>query len=517
MHDALSPSELADALPEPLLLVSSRGTLLSANRAAAALLGVPAQSLANRRLAELVLESEEAVQELLTSCSRSRSMLPSSLTFVGPAGEPLACTCQGAVARPRSASGDAQVLLRVAVKASATDRFLLLKERIEQLSREISRRRMAEAALLEAKEWYRVTLESIGDAVVVTDREGRVTFMNAVAQELTGWPLQDAERRHLDEVFVIVNDETRASVESPVSKVLRLGGIVGLANHTLLIRRDGSELPIDDSGAPIRSADGTLGGVVLVFRDLSERYRLERELVHKTRRLEETDRRKDEFLSMLAHELRNPLAPLRNGVHLLSTRYAQVQGVGRLAGMMGRQIEHMVRLVDDLLDVARLTRGAIRLQTEHMRLADAIEQAAEMSRPHMDSRGLRFTVALPPPTVWVDGDRTRLVQVVSNLLSNAAKFTPPGGSVQLGYMSEGGQAVVSVIDTGAGIEAELLPRIFELFVQGDATLERSSGGLGIGLTIAQSIAHMHGGDIEASSRGPGQGSEFVLRLPLLEA
>nr|WP_255520218.1 PAS domain S-box protein [Ramlibacter aurantiacus] len=502
-------------MQEAVVVLDATGALCMVNRAASRVLSRDPDQLMGRHLRELVSEDPERVQAFLARCARTRSASPESLRFIVPGQDPVTLRCEGSLMSPRSEAGPALVLLRLRPREVKYDQFLLLKQRIDQLSHEISRRRAAEVSLMETKEWYRVTLESIGDAVIVTDPQGRVTFLNAVAEELTGWTRADAGGRHLDEVFVIVNDETREPVESPVTKVLRMGGIVGLANHTLLLRKDGHELPIDDSGAPLRAADGQLLGVVLVFRDLTERYRLERELSIKARDLADADRRKDEFLSMLAHELRNPLAPLRSGVRLLSIRHGDLPDIARLAGIMGRQVNHMVRLVDDLLDVARLTRGSLNLQKQPTRLSDVVERAAEMVRATMDERGIHFQFALPPTEAVVDADAHRLVQVLGNLLANAAKFTPPGGQVDVGAYATRDEVVVSVIDTGMGIEPELLPHIFELFKQGDASLGRSHGGLGIGLSVARTIVHMHGGTIDASSRGPGQGSEFVVRLPLL--
>jgi CheY-like chemotaxis protein len=256
-------------------------------------------------------------------------------------------------------------------------------------------------------------------------------------------------------------------------------------------------------------------GVVLVFRDLSERHAFQRQLALKTQQLEEADRRKDEFLSMLAHELRNPIAPLSNGVQLLKRQHGSDPSIQRLAQMMERQVTHMVRLVDDLLDVARLTRGTIELRRRPVALSQAIDQAVETSSHAIESHGLSLLVDRPPGHIETNADLTRLVQVFANLLSNAAKFSTPGGIVRVGWRLEAGQAVVSVSDSGVGIDAQLLPHVFDVFVQGDRTLDRSRSGLGIGLSIARNIVQMHGGAIEANSAGPGLGSTFTVRLPLV--
>lgn len=509
-------SDLADMLPEPTLLVTSDGRLAFANKAAAALFKLASAHLVGELLSRFVVESEAAIADLLKAGSRTSSPVPCSLTVAQQQGAMVRCRCECAIYRPRSPDSPALILLRLTRKEVASSQFLLLKQRIEALSKEIARRRYAEAALRETTARYRVTLESIGDAVIATDASGRITFMNAVAERLTGWPLADGRGLHLDRVFVIVNEATREVVESPVAKVLRIGGVVGLANPTILIKADGSELAIDDSGAPIRDDHGAIIGVVLVFRDLSERHAFEHELLEKTRLLQETERRKDVFLSMLAHELRNPLAPLSSGVRLLEKRYPEVPGLPALAQMMERQVAHMVRLVDDLLDVARLTKGRIDLRKHQVEINEVFSRAVELTRPLFEARALRLVVTPTPTAAIVEADLTRLVQVFANLLSNAAKFSADGGVVHMGSRFEGHQVVAFVRDSGLGIDPELLPHVFELFVQGDQSLDRSRSGLGIGLTIARSVLDLHQGSIEARSDGLGRGSEFVVRLPLAE-
>jgi PAS domain S-box-containing protein len=509
--------ELADLFPEALLLAAGDGTLLAVNSAAGELLGRSAADVTGRPLWAFCADEPSAVAALLKAGSRTRKLVPGGLTLRHRDGGAIACRCEAAVLRPRSDKATASVLLRLVRKEAAVSQFLVLNQRIDELSREIVRRQQLEVELRAATEHLRVTLESIGDAVIATDSSGRITFMNPVAERLTGWPVDRAAGRHLDEVFVIVNEQTREPVESPVAKVLRHGGVVGLANHTVLLRPDGTELPIDDSGAPIRDEAGTVRGVVLVFHDVSERNALQRELLAKTQRLEEAGRRKDEFLSMLAHELRNPLAPLSLGVQVLERKHGGVPGVSPLTQMMGRQISHMVRMVDDLLDASRLTRGVIELRVQRIALREVLEQAVEMSQPLIEGKSLSWSMDPVPAGALLEGDLTRLIQVFANLLSNAAKFTPAGGSIHLGVGVDAGQARVSVKDSGAGIPAGLLPHVFELFVQGDRTLDRAQGGLGIGLTIVRSIVEMHAGRVQALSAGPGLGSEFVVTLPLAPA
>jgi PAS domain S-box-containing protein len=621
-------------------------------------------------------------------------------------------------------------------------------------ARNLRERAAAASALFDQKELLETTLASIGDAVITTDPAGRVRFLNTIAQQLTGWTQQDAAGRPLGDVFPIVNETTRAPVENPALRALREGRIVGLANHTVLLARDGSERPIDDSGAPIRDATGRIAGAVLVFRDVTEQRRAHRELlasearksailetaldcimtidehgrilefnpacertfgrlragalgrdviellapaVHRQRvrrdlarllgdgpdsilgrrvevralradgsdfpielsvvaipdgdrpvftaylrdigerkdaertiqhllgvertrserlarlaaasatinaaltpasvlgvvsreaklvleaddatialdaaaaagpagtlsvplrgrgghalgtlcltrddrpfeaedavvleqlarlaavalenarlyeELREGDRRKDEFLAMLAHELRNPLAPIRNALRILQFG-TDVAAADRARAMIERQVGQMVRLVDDLLDVSRISRGKLTLRRERVELARVIEAALETSRPSIAAGGHELEIALPDEPLWVDGDATRLAQIFLNLLNNAAKYTRSPGRIRLVAERAGDGVAVHVRDTGIGIARDMLPRVFDMFMQVDErSPDRGESGLGIGLTLVKQLVEMHDGTVEARSDGPGTGSEFVVRLPL---
>jgi PAS domain S-box-containing protein len=507
--------KVADLLPEPMMLVTADGMILAANRACGERLGTFPEPLQGNRLQDFTSDPPAEVAVYLRDCSRSRQLVLGALRF--PASSSSAVwRCEGEVYRPRKEGEPALLLLRLQPRESVVQRFLLLNQRVDALNREIVRRREVEAALRDQREWLRVTLESIGDAVIATDSLGRVTFLNPTAEALTGWPAGEATGRLLDEIFDIVNEETRKPVESPVTKVLREGMVVGLANHTVLIARDGREIPIDDSAAPIRGEAGEFLGVVMVFHDMSERRNLERELHRRAERLMETDRRKDEFLAMLGHELRNPLAPIRNALYLLGMPGASAENVARVRKMMERQVEHMVRLVDDLLDVSRITRGKIDLRKDAVEITTLVRRTVETFEPQAKAGGLDLHLSLPIEPVVVEADPTRLDQVMINLLNNALKFTPSGGLIEVDVRLQDGGLRISVRDTGVGIEPELLSEIFEPFLQGSRSLDRSQGGLGIGLTLVRTLVEMHGGAVTAHSEGAGQGSELVVLLPLPE-
>jgi PAS domain S-box-containing protein len=642
--------------------------------------------------------------------------------------------------------------------------------------------RRAQVRAYEHREVLRVTLRSIGDAVIATDVTGHITYMNPVAEKLTGWAEHEAQGQSLDSVFRIVNEETRQPVENPAIKALSAGVVGGLANHTVLIGKDGRECPVDDSAAPISDEHGHVSGCVLIFRDVTAQRRVEsdkvdqllttrllasiiessddaiisktlngiiqswnaaaqrlfgytadqaigrhislvipperiaeedhivsqlkagkridhfeterlrsdggrilvsltispikddagtvigaskivrdvtrqRQAEHRERQLlaeaasanakfhaffeqgalfagimdvdgtlleanrlsleacgftreqvigkpfwegpwwspsqplveqiraasgeaaagqtfhaempyfvadgsqrlaevtiqpirdesgrvlflaptgqdvterkrlednlrrlaadlSEADRRKNEFLAMLAHELRNPLAPISNATRALRLSDGQDGGLQAASAMLERQVGQMARLVDDLLDMSRITRGKIELRKERVELAPIVHQAVEAVVAQYRSMNHELTVTLPPQPVHLEADPARLAQVIGNLLNNACKFTDRGGHVWLTVDREGDQAVIRVRDTGIGIAADDRSRLFEMFAQVDTSLERSRDGLGIGLTLVRTLVEMHGGTVQVHSEGLGRGSEFTIRLPVAAA
>ncbi|MEO7775478.1 MAG: PAS domain S-box protein [Steroidobacteraceae bacterium] len=519
-------------------------------------------------------------------------------------------------------------------------------------------RRQAERELLEAKqvlqsrteeleqqrEWFEVTLASIGDAVITTDMEGRLTFINSMAESMTGWSSEDARGQVLARVCRLIDQDTRQPVDDPIARVLLTGTVVEIAGNTSLLRKDGSEIVIEDSAAPIRDHRGKLAGVVLVFRDVTQRRRDERALrrseqllsdffenaavglhwvgpdgivirvnqteldllgytreeyvgrhiaefhadshviddildklsrgqtlegyqaqlrckdgsikhvlissnvlwedgnfIHTrcftrdisaqkiaelalreeitTRQnaeamLRETDRRKDEFLATLAHELRNPLAPIRQAA-LISTAPQATDAQRRWSHeVINRQVQHMSLLLDDLLDISRVTRGVLELRPKMAELASVVEAAVETARPLIEAKQHRLTIDVPPTSVMFAGDPLRLAQVLSNLLTNAAKYTDPAGEIRLAAIVATDQITITVTDTGIGLPQHALTDIFLMFSQVQSSHDRTEGGLGIGLALAKGLVQLHGGEIEARSAGLGRGSEFIVRLPL---
>jgi signal transduction histidine kinase len=244
---------------------------------------------------------------------------------------------------------------------------------------------------------------------------------------------------------------------------------------------------------------------------------LEERVKERTEDLKEAGHRKDQFLATLAHELRNPLAPLRNALQIMRLASNDPEAVELARAIMERQVQNLVRLIEDLMDVSRITRSKIQLRKERLDLATVVKSGIEISRPHIEAAGHQLTVVLSPAPMYLHADPVRLAQVVANLLNNATKYTEPGGRIWLTVERNGDQAVVRVRDTGIGIPAEMLAEIFDLFVQVPSSLERSQGGLGIGLMLVKSLVEMHDGTVEAHSAGPRQGSEFIVRLPVASA
>jgi PAS domain S-box-containing protein len=305
----------------------------------------------------------------------------------------------------------------------------------------------------------------------------------------------------------LIHPDEKASVKAILSNHLEGRTHFYECEHRMR-HKDGSWRWILDRGQVVaRDAEGRAVRAIGTHTDVTARREAEDAL-------READRRKDEFLATLAHELRNPLAPIRTALQVFRKTVASNPTTDRLLAMMDRQMTHLVRLVDDLLEVSRITRGKIELRKERIALGTVIQHALETSRPLIEARHHGLEVSLPPEPLPVEADSVRLTQVFANLLNNAAKYTEPGGTLRVGVARHGDEVEVSIRDSGVGIAPDLLPRVFDLFTQADLSLERSQGGLGIGLALVRHLVAMHGGTVTARSEGPGRGSEFVVRLPM---
>jgi PAS domain S-box-containing protein len=393
---------------------------------------------------------------------------------------------------------------------------------------DVTEERRAVEALAEQREWFQTTLHSIGDAVIATDSNGNVVFMNPVAEHLTGWKSAAAQGLGCAEVFRIVNEQTRTPVENPVARVLREGIVVGLANHTVLLGADGVERPIDDSGAPIRGLDGRILGAVLVFRDVTERRRAEdqksaslaeRERLLESERLaraeaERANRLKDDFVATVSHELRTPLNAILGWAQLLTKRQPDSQTLRHGIDVIERNTRIQAHLISDLLDLSRIISGKLRLELEPVNLADVVIHAIQTIKPSADAKRIEIRQVFDGAIPDTVGDPARLQQIVLNLLSNAVKFTLKEGTVTVTLRRIDSHAEIAVSDSGVGIRPEILPFLFDRFRQGDTVMTRRFGGLGLGLAITKQLAEAHGGIVSAFSEGEGKGATFAVRLPI---
>jgi PAS domain S-box-containing protein len=365
---------------------------------------------------------------------------------------------------------------------------------------ELADRLRAEEELRTSERLYRGIGESIEYGVWICDAEGRNLYASESFLRLVGLTQEEGSRYGWTDVL---HPDDVAETVTAWQDCVRTGARWDREHRFRGV--DGRWYPVLARGVPVRNERGEITAWVGINLDISDLKQVENEL-------RDADRRKDEFLATLAHELRNPLAPIRNGLEVLK-RATNPEALAAARDMMERQCEQMVRLLDDLLDVSRISRGAVELRRERVDLAAVVLRAVETSRPLLQQAGHELTVSMPPIPVFVEADVTRLSQVFANLLNNAAKYTERGGTVRLTVDRQGDDVVVSVKDDGVGIPSDLLPLVFEMFVQVDRSLERTHGGLGIGLTIARRLVEMHGGTIEALSAGTGAGSEFVVKLP----
>jgi len=356
--------------------------------------------------------------------------------------------------------------------------------------------------------YTRSLIESNIDALITTDPRGIITDVNKQMEALTGCTRDELIGAPFKDYFT---DPERA--EAGIKRVL---GESKLTDYELTARaRDGKETVVSYNATTFHDRGRKLQGVFAAARDVTERKRYEQSL-------QEADRRKNEFLAMLAHELRNPLAPMRNALHVMRLTESRErqrpkdEAAQSAHAMMERQVEQMVRLVDDLLDVSRVSRGKIELRRARIELQAAVLHTVEVMRPQCKILNHTLTVTLPAQPLFLNADATRLAQVLGNLLNNACKFTDRGGQIGLSVECDGKEVVIRVRDNGVGITTDQLPRIFDMFVQVDTSLERSASGLGIGLTLVKTLVEMHGGTVEAHSAGIGKGSEFVLRLAIMD-
>ena len=382
-----------------------------------------------------------------------------------------------------------------------------------------ARRREAELTL-------EATLASIGDGVIVTDEDGRVMFLNRVAEKLTGWTFREAANRHVTDVYATETEDTRRRAGNPIERALSEGTVVALGNHAMLIARDGSEQPIADSAAPITDANGRTLGAVLVFRDASIQRNAEealkqqaeerQQLLERERsaraEAERANRLKDEFLATLSHELRTPLNAVLGWSQMLTRRHLTAEQQKQALAAIHRNAQSQARIVDEVLDLSRIVTGRLALTSEPVDLTEIVRTTVQSFNPAVLARRQQLRLDLAPEAE-VAGDPHRLRQIVWNLLSNATKFTPEGGTIMVRVSAAQGHVELTVTDNGQGIDHSFLPYVFDRFRQADSSTTRGHGGLGLGLALVRELVEAHGGTAAAMSDGLGKGTTLRLTFP----
>jgi PAS domain S-box-containing protein len=388
------------------------------------------------------------------------------------------------------------------------------RKQIRDRERELTRK------LQENEQEFRATFDNAASGIVRTDGQGRFAAVNDRLCKMLGYSREELQRLTVREL-THPDDRPRSD---ELNAQIKDGRVQMVHYEKRYLRRDGSILWVQVGLSGVRDQAGRYLYSVGTVIDISDRKAAEEQLRLKVadlkaanELLQRTDRQKDEFLAVLSHELRNPLAPIRNSLYILDRAVPGSEQARRAQATIDRQVNHMARLVSDILDVSRMARGKIVLRPERIDLRDVVGRTVEDHRSIFSVRALRAESLMPDEPVWVNGDATRLSQALGNLLQNAAKFTKEGGSVRVELRREGASALLLVGDTGVGIAPDILPRLFEPFTQADTTLARNPGGLGLGLALVKGLTELHGGQVQASSGGLGKGSEFTMRLPLAEA
>lgn len=384
-----------------------------------------------------------------------------------------------------------------------------LQQRAAALETEVAKRKQTERALRLREQELADFLENAVEGLHQVGPDGRILWANRAELDMLGYDREQYVGHHIAEFHV-----DREVVADMLDK-LQHGE--ALYDYPARLRCKNGSIKHVQVHSNALFEQGELIHTRCFTRDTTDRVRLEMELQQRLEQLAEQDRRKTEFLAMLGHELRNPLAVIMNGAELMRLKSDDPVQAARLSERVARQAAMMSRLIDDLLDVSRITRGKIELKPETVLLGTLVERAVELVRPLVGERGHRLTIDLPAEPVSLFGDAARLVQVLCNLLQNAAKYTDPGGNIALHARADGTDLLLSVRDDGLGMTAELCEQVFEPFVQAPSSSEHARGGLGVGLALVRALVDQHGGSVSAASDGPGRGSEFVVRLPLRQA
>lgn len=502
----MSIDQQANALPESHQLIAHLPTAVYVCEAPSGVI-----KMYNRRAAELWGREPKLGDTDERFCGSYRLYRPDG-SFLPHAETPMADVLRNGGHRDEDVvierPDGTRIVVRVSIAALRDSQGQLIGA--VNAFQDITERRQAE----EAAAYLAAVVDSAEDAIVSKTLDGFITSWNKGAETVFGY----SEAEVLGKAITLIIPSERVEEEEEILARLRDGERIE-PFETERVTKDGRRVPISLTVSPVKAPDGRVMGASKVARDISERKRFEREreeLLARERsaraEAEAANQAKDEFLAMLAHELRNPVGVIVNALAVLDDGPA-LHAHGRARTVIRRQAEHLGRLLDDLLDVARITGGRIELEREPVDLGVAVKQVVEVERHRIEDKRQRLIVSAGAGAITVTADPVRLHQIIGNLLNNAWKYTPPGGSIWITLGHEGDDAVVSVKDNGSGIPPDKLESIFGLFAQAHPTIARVEGGLGIGLTLVKQLAELHGGRVEARSEGPGCGAEFVVRLP----
>ncbi len=472
--------QLIERMSEAAVVIDG-ATILYCNGRLGKILGL--ENLAGQDFLKLVAPNEcERIQKFLADCGEGKALAEASL--IADDGR---CVAVRLSAAPISFNQRPCVALIV----TALDDVEALK--------------ISEASLRESEERFRAIFEHAAIGIAITDWEGHITHANPAYCDLLGYTQDELSRITFSD---LVHPEDRADNFQEIGR-LREHSLPFFEIENRYIRKNGEAVWVHKFVSILHDEKGAPAHLMALVSDVSERRRMEETL-------READRHKDEFIATLAHELRNPLTPIANALHSLQRIAGATGDMQRLHGMIERQVTQLVRLVDDLLEVSRISTGKIELRKQRLSLAAVIQQAVETSQPLLEAGRHNTTISLGEQPLVVEGDQVRLAQLFTNLLNNAAKYTPSGGQISITARKESGEAIVSIRDTGIGISPEMLPKVFGIFTQGDRSTGRTQGGIGIGLSLARKLVELHGGSIHGFSGGAGKGSEFVVWLPLTD-
>jgi PAS domain S-box-containing protein len=507
----------ASRFPDALLLVSREGAVKECNSAFLQFLGPSAVPIEVRTIFEWSVSSKDSVEKALRLWAGSGQLIYGNVVFELPGAGRV--RCEGAVLSGAEHGIASDLIIRVRKQATASEKFLGLNRKVEELNNEVKARVRSEKEAREQRERYQVTLASIGDAVIATDVNGDVEFMNGIAEALTGWELVQARGLPIPTIFEIFNEQTRVRVENPMRQVFSKEVMVGLANHTVLRAKNGTERPIEHSAAPIRSSEGDLIGAVLVFRDVTDERRAREELERALNEAVAASQAKDDFLATLSHELRNPLNPILLIASENKNDPAISPAIQNDFAMIAKNASVEARLIDDLLDLTSIVRGKLTLELKNTDISQILNEAVALVRPQLTAKQISLEMDRQPTGVILLADPVRLGQVFSNLLKNAVKFTPDGGAIGVELNKDEGanRLTIRFWDSGIGMNESELERIFLPFAQGDHSKQQGGqrfGGLGLGLAISIRLVERHGGHIRARSEGRGKGSIFDVVLPI---